>query len=201
MMTRAMPLLEAVDYVSRKRRVILSNEGFRRQLVRFARSKGLLDKLEEPMDDNSRSSQEREVFPDRLLLDYHPRYNDEEGMSRYSGSGTAYTGSAYSDVKPPSGRSKLRALPPPVPNGPGRRSYRALPPSSPSLSRSRSHERSSPRARSVSTERTLRSGSTERTVRSLSSERTMTSSERVKPVKDYAVMFLYNRFINSKRVT
>ena len=42
------PLLQVVNELKAKRSLILSNVGFRRQLVRFARCRGLLDPVEQP---------------------------------------------------------------------------------------------------------------------------------------------------------
>ncbi len=67
MMHSNMTLLVAVKHVKRRRRVVLSNAGFRRQLIRFARMKKLLDTI--PPEENTR------VAPYQL----HP--NDELYMS------------------------------------------------------------------------------------------------------------------------
>ena len=47
MMHKTKPLLETATFIKQRRRVMLSNAGFRRQLVRFARLKNLLDELPE----------------------------------------------------------------------------------------------------------------------------------------------------------
>lgn len=53
MMHETMPLLQAASFIKQRRRVMLSNAGFRRQLVRWGRMKGLLDDLpEEEFEDD-----------------------------------------------------------------------------------------------------------------------------------------------------
>ena len=46
MASERLTLLNVVSYLKSKRFVVLSNKGFRRQLIRFAREKGLLDLVE-----------------------------------------------------------------------------------------------------------------------------------------------------------
>ena len=49
------PLLKAVEFVKKKRGVVLSNHGFQRQLIRFARQQSLLDPLPERLSLQSES--------------------------------------------------------------------------------------------------------------------------------------------------
>lgn len=57
MTSSKIPLLQATRILKDKRRIALANRGFQRQLVRFARSRGLLDKLEPGRDE--REEEER----------------------------------------------------------------------------------------------------------------------------------------------
>jgi protein-tyrosine phosphatase len=44
-------LLEVIEYLKIKRHVVLTNKGFRRQLIRFARERGLVDPVEDDVID------------------------------------------------------------------------------------------------------------------------------------------------------
>ena len=69
MVSERKPLLQVVNELKARRSLILSNVGFRRQLVRFARCRGLLDAVERPSRRSPRLEHEdrtpREVTPSR----------------------------------------------------------------------------------------------------------------------------------------
>lgn len=66
-------LLDVVSYLKGKRKLVLSNKGFRRQLVQFARSRGLLDPVIDTvtrisyMDDSKKGSYEADEDDQRRL--------------------------------------------------------------------------------------------------------------------------------------
>ena len=56
------PLLKALEFVKKKRGVVLSNHGFQRQLIRFARQQNLLDHLPEKFSLRSESPASEQRF-------------------------------------------------------------------------------------------------------------------------------------------
>ena len=67
-----MNLLQATRLLKNKRRIVLANKAFQRQLVRFARSRGFLDKIEKSNGESS--------FP--ANNHYHPRSKISSSTSR-----------------------------------------------------------------------------------------------------------------------
>jgi len=104
-----MPLLEAVHFVSSKRKCILSNQGFRLKLVQFARREGLLDALEEerqPEQPVLVAAPLKHHYQDALLADKSYRMDAERG-NRISNMLTSLYQDPFQD-KPPSGRQDFR---------------------------------------------------------------------------------------------
>lgn len=97
MVSERKPLLQVVNELKAKRSLILSNVGFRRQLVRFARCRGLLDPVERPSSRCPRLEPgERTPRNERTTRDATPSKDktkngteDEPGAAESEETGTA----------------------------------------------------------------------------------------------------------------
>ncbi|KAK2149882.1 hypothetical protein LSH36_433g03172 [Paralvinella palmiformis] len=81
---RSWPLLKVVQLIKDKRRVVLSNKGFQLQLVRYARSVGMLDKLGDKPTTRRRESRPREPPAARFCRELPPSNYHRERQSHSS---------------------------------------------------------------------------------------------------------------------
>ena len=107
MVTSHSTLLDTIKTLKRKRHIVLSNHGFQRQLVRYARAKGLLDDINEPKDEFEREKDkikaslnrhQEEMFPssplkqpyldnDRFRVKRSDSFKEEYQRKRYLAEG------------------------------------------------------------------------------------------------------------------
>ena len=80
---KSWPLLKVIQMIKDKRRVVLCNKGFQVQLVRYARSIGMLDKLDDKAPGRRRQARPREL-PARFCPDLPPSNYHRERLSHSS---------------------------------------------------------------------------------------------------------------------